>query len=417
MPVNYTGKDLKLIRQRREYNHVISDYYLRYAEEFEQHDFTYLFGNGSKKKTFARLHHDFQNRAQRVKGCYTYFRVDHYKSLRLKDVRSVTLCKDRFCMNCQATLADLRQAKYRPVLEQYADRYELFHVVFTVPNVPYAALQDTLDRMYESYYALNCYLKGKIKIKDLDFGQFGYAGSIRSLEITYNLRTKTFHPHFHCILALKKGIVLEKNISNVFSWKKGKDIRRFSYFEILMQKIWMLLMMKVRITASALETVDHGYDVVADPAEGHYHEIFKYALKSSVDVDSDRIFDYDAFVALFWSMYNRRILQPYGCFYGIDFDDLSSEDAVNLYWLVKQLLERIERPEEVDEVLSDFFNNQISGEIYFSKRLIKKQFFEDWAKDYAVLDPDCRDFYLRMIASRIVSGEFFDKTKITAFDL
>lgn len=417
MPVNFTGKDLKLIRQRREYNHVISDYYMQYASEFDFNDFTYLFGTGKKRKTVSGLKHDFENRAVRVKSCYSYFRVDHYEKLRLKDVLNISLCHDRFCMNCQSTLADLRQAKYRPVLESYSDRYELYHVVFTVPNCPYVSLTDTLDRMYQSYYYLHRYLLGKIKIKGLDFSSFGYAGSIRSLEITFNNRTKTFHPHFHCIFALKKGLILEKNISNSFSWKKGKDCRRFSFFEIVLQKIWMLLMKGVRITASALDQIDTGYDVVADPAEGHYHEIFKYALKSSVDVDSDRIFDYESFKALFWAMYNRRILQPYGCFYGIDFDDVSSEDSMKLYFIVKRLLEKIEIPVEIDEVLSDFFNNQIDGQTYFSKRLIKKQFFEDWAQEYATLDPDSKEFFLKMIASRIVNGEFFDKSEISAFDV
>ena len=94
MSVNFTGKDLKLIRQRREYNHVISDYYFRYSEEFDFNDFTYLFGTGQKRKTVAKLKHDFENRGARVKACYTYFHIDHYEKLQLKDVRSISLCHD-----------------------------------------------------------------------------------------------------------------------------------------------------------------------------------------------------------------------------------------------------------------------------------------------------------------------------------
>lgn len=70
--------------------------------------------------------------------------------------------------------------------------YEVLHVVLTVRNVPGVQLYDQITTMYNafSFMAKNPLL-------------CGWKGSLRFLEVSYNMETKLYHPHLHVLVAVK----------------------------------------------------------------------------------------------------------------------------------------------------------------------------------------------------------------------
>lgn len=80
------------------------------------------------------------------------------------------------------------------------------------------------------------FFKGKRKVKNVDFLQYGYVGAVRGVEVTQSPKTKQFHPHFHSMILFRKGLQLEGTQINVYSFDNGKLTHKFSDLEILLQK-------------------------------------------------------------------------------------------------------------------------------------------------------------------------------------
>jgi hypothetical protein len=207
--------------------------------------------------------------------------------------------------------------------------------------------------MFDRFKHLIRYFSGNLKIAGVDFSQYGFIGAVRSLEVTYNLqlpKTKEYHPHLHCIFALKKNLNLEKDIVNKFSYS-GKSFRSaFSNFEVLLQKIWYLLLTKQRVNLSAINSIPDGYSVKidkcieTDTGVSGYYEVFKYAMKcfnTKVDNSQSVFLQYNQFKTLYLALYKCRTIQGYGKLHNIKSDenvDLKSAHAL-YYDFLKSLNE------------------------------------------------------------------------------
>lgn len=315
-------------------------------------------------------------RARNVSLCSKYLDFDYYRLQAVKAFRRINLCHDRFCPNCQGLLAKKREQKYTPVLDDLAEQYSLWHVVFTVPNVPADELKRTLDRMYKKFGYMMRYLKGTKKIAGLTFGRYGFAGAIRSLEISQNFSDNTFHPHFHCVFLLRKGLTLEKRHINQFSFQGARLERKFSGFEVTLQKIWYLLMNGIEVNQTSIATLQQGYSVIADPMEkGNYREIFKYAIKGCFK--DNALYDYASFETLYYALRNRRVLQGYGELFRLNFeeDSILDEEADEQYDAFLAKLGELEEPVFTAESLDDVQEECLRGNVrYISKSSFKALF-------------------------------------------
>ena len=317
--------------------------------------------------------------ARRVELCSKYLDFDYYRLQGVKAFRRINLCHDRFCANCQGLLARKRELKYGPILDDFAKTYSLWHVVFTVPNVSGEELRPQLQLMYKKFGYMMRYLKGDAKISGVNFLQYGFAGAIRSLEITQNFESGTFHPHFHCVFMLRKDLQLEKTQLNSYSFSGSTLRRRFSEFEILLQKVWYLLLNGEEVNAPALDELAQGYSVIADPMEpGNYREIFKYAIKGCFK--DDALYDFESFRTLYYALYNRRVLQGYGLLYRLDFehDAILEDEADEAYDVLIGALGSLEEPvfyaEKLEETLAECRRGNIR---YISKGSFRRLFEEE----------------------------------------
>lgn len=331
---------------------------------------------------YRQLYQDTANeghlrRADAVDGCFKFWDIDHYRKQHVKDIKRINLCKDKFCLNCQNALSKRRYAKYKLVLDALLDKYDIYHVVVTVPNCTADELLDVLDRMYKKFPYIIRYFAGERKCKGIDFLAYGYKGAIRSLEIT----TKRipggveFHPHFHSLFVLRKGIPNVRKHINDYSFSNGVLRRKFTDLEILLQKEWYLLYSGERFTAEAVNDLQQGYSVTVDKAEGNYKEIFKYPIKGESRRDSmmDVVFSYDVFAVLYCALHRRKVLQGYGLLNFGDEETDEDREIDQIYQSLVSELQTIEDPERqylrLEEIFSDIEHDDVT---YISKNVIRQ---------------------------------------------
>lgn len=326
------------IINHKEYNKVIIDYYKRLQEEMDI---------------------PLGNQIENISNCNSWWVLDHYREQKIKDFKKTSLCKDKFCNNCKKVKQASRMAKFVPMIEELAKDKFIYHMVLTVPNCNGANLKSTIrDRMFKSFTYLIDYLKQKKKIRGLDISKYGYQGAIRSLEVTFN--KDDYHPHLHCIIALDKPLDNNRYIKNTYSRSRKNGYRKFTDFEILIQKIWYLLNNGIKVTKKNIDSLDLGYSCTVDPIdESSLFEVFKYMTKSTDE--KKNILSYENFKTLYFALYRVRQIQGYGCFYNVKDDDSIIDEVDDLYDVIINILKSKEDPVEVCEAPEDLLldNNKI----------------------------------------------------------
>lgn len=313
-----------------------------------------------------------ENKLERLKNCNSLWELDFYRESGVKDFLKTNLCRDKFCNNCKKVKQASRMARFMPEIKKVGSNCFLSQMVLTVPNVCGAELRDTIKLLFKAFSCLVKYLSLTKKIKGVDF-DIGYVGAIRSLEVTY--KGYSYHPHLHVLLAHEKDIG-KKIVLNKYSYDSinSREVRYFSDFEVLIQKLWFTLIEDIRevnnaisgfnkrkrITKDRLDSLECGYSCMMDRfEEDDFIELFKYMTKGngSEHKDENAIMSYDNFKVLYYALNGVRQIQGYGCFYNLKDDDSLMNDAEKLYELVIEELRKKEMPvtvwETVQAILED----------------------------------------------------------------
>ncbi len=356
-----TAKEqLAKVKRRTRRNETLAEYYEQLSEDITEN----RIGGYWNSETLLNV-------ADRMRKCCRYWDIDHYPLQGVKDLLRTNACKNRFCDHCQSAISVQRERRFAPVVDDLARAYDVYHVVFTVPNVYGEELQATVDRMYKQFAYMNRLFSGDAKINGIGFTKYGYVGAIRALEVTKNREEGTFHPHFHCLFVLRKGLKLDQGRKHVnrFSFNNpdvrkshrkkeyGKPERYFTDFEILLQKVWRLRYDGIRLTKKNVDELKEGYSVICENAEGRYKEVFKYATKGIFkEGEENAVGGYHDFLPLFFSLHGRRLIQGYKVLNGIDFEDLD-QSADEAYKKVIEKLEELEKPIRAFEFLDEVEQN------------------------------------------------------------
>lgn len=332
--------------QNIEYNKDIISFYGLLAEEIQQ----------ERKQTIL-------NKIDNIKDCNSLWDIDYYRISKIKDFKKTNLCKDKFCNNCKKVKQSGRMAKYMPELEQYKNNS--FLMTLTSPSVMGIELKDKIKKMSKSYSQLNRYLSGNIKIRGIDFSSWGYLGAVRSLEVTF--KGDNYHPHYHILLILDKLILSDKKNINDFSYHYGKLRDGFSDQEIIIQKIWYLIINDIKVTKNNIDNLDIGYSCKIDKlGPNDYNEIFKYMTKGTTE-DNKKL-NYNQFKVLNDSLFRVKQIQGYGCLYSIK-DDFDLDSMIEEYDKLIEQLKNIENPLRVLETPGDLLKDKdiklISRKSYF----------------------------------------------------
>lgn len=139
-----------------------------------------------------------EKRALRVNDCGQFLEFAHEidpvtGSLSEKGrLVHANFCRDVLCPMCSWRKSLKQIAQISSVLqhETIRGKYKYLMLTLTIPNVPYNNLSDGIDILLSGFDKLMHWKKYKSVIK----------GYFRSLEITVNEKTRTFHPHLHVML-------------------------------------------------------------------------------------------------------------------------------------------------------------------------------------------------------------------------
>ncbi|MGN4605233.1 protein rep [Bacillus cereus group sp. MYBK81-2] len=344
-------KFLKQIIENREFNDVIVSYYDRLYQESRD--------DGMKKKQ------------ENVKGCNDFWIIDKYHEHRLKEFKRTNLCKDKFCNNCKKVKQASRMGKFIPLIRPFAEN--MYQLTLTLPNVKGDELKETICKMQKAFARLIEYFKGKKQINGIDFEVMQYEGAIRSLEITY--KGNEYHPHYHALIVLKVNKLHDSMIrkhKNVYSvdFKGKREPRLFSDIEILIQKVWYLILNGKRVTESAIQSLKKGYSCQLDKFnENDFVEIFKYMTKATTE--DGKTLSYKQFKTLYYALFKVRQIQGYGIFYNLKDDEEINFDEVNeAYAEFIEELQTKEKPVTVSEAPEQV--RKESGYTVFSRKTFQK---------------------------------------------
>lgn len=162
-----------------------------------------------------------------------------------------------------------------------AKDFSYIFITLTVRNCKKSEVSETVDLLLDSYHKL-------IRTKNHQFAK-RFEGIFRVLESTYNKKTKTYHPHLHLLVMVKKEYF--------------KDIKKYLTKSKLIE-IWQkALNVDYKPSVDIRATYDAEAKTVA--------EVSKYTVKSSEIVNVDVLRTYDI------SFFKRQLRGMLGAFKAI----------------------------------------------------------------------------------------------------
>lgn len=192
-------------------------------------------------------------------------------------------CRNRICPMCQFRRAEKLFSQAIQIVEKMEqDGFRFLHLVLTVPNPQdERELVETIKNLYKSF--------GKFwKYKEV---KKAYKGAIRCLEISYNYERCEFHPHLHCLIAVKKSYFTDSKV--------------YLKYDRIME-LWAKACKSERLYQVSVRAVKEGdYRGVA--------EVCKYSVKPLDFDDTQEQWQNERIILnLGWRLKGTRLLQKYG---------------------------------------------------------------------------------------------------------
>ncbi len=136
-----------------------------------------------------------EGKAKRVDGCASALLFKRGESGKLK-LACANFCRVRLCPVCAWRRSMRTHAHMRKILAAAAEQQKLQYlmVTLTLRNCSGSDLSATLDSLIGGFKRLSDNLCNKAGI---------WVGWYRGVEVTHNMRSDTFHPHIHALVAVK----------------------------------------------------------------------------------------------------------------------------------------------------------------------------------------------------------------------
>jgi Plasmid rolling circle replication initiator protein and truncated derivatives len=208
-----------------------------------------------------------------------------------KHLNNARFCHWRFCALCAWRLSLKRTFVTKVVLTRLSNlSFRFLFVTLTAPNVKAEDLSDEITRLNEAWSRMT---KRK-KYKDL------IVGGIRKIEVTYNSKTDTYHPHLHIVLCV------EKSYFKRGSKRVGEKVENY-YPNMIMfeewQSDWQQALRDKRAEQINVQAISSNPKKLAKAIA----EISKYSAK-----DSEMVQDKKVFEAMYFGMKGKRLFSPFG---------------------------------------------------------------------------------------------------------
>ena len=162
-----------------------------------------------------------EDKARKIAGCGNVLEFGACPDGHGKWLKKAYFCKDRVCSMCNWRKSLFIFLQFlivaHKLFEIYPDIILLFHTL-TLRNCVTEDLYNTLTHLNKSFRRYLAYKRVKTAFK----------GSFRSMEVTFNPLSNTFHPHIHSIVAVSKsyfqGSVYINHMELQQLWKKALQV-------------------------------------------------------------------------------------------------------------------------------------------------------------------------------------------------
>ena len=228
------------------------------------------------------------SRLDMIKFCGNYLEFLTNESFDKHKLKRGSFCRTRLCPTC-AKRKSLRWIFALSLMIEYVNStydYEYLLLTLTAPNVKGDDLHDELKKYSKAFDQM---LKRK-KYKDV------IEGFIRKLEITYNKKTETYHPHYHVIIAVDKTY-FKKGYINRDTWLSDwqRAMKDSSITQVDVRKVYNKSTVDSDLSKSSIQT--------------GILEVAKYTAKSG-----DYLISEDVFVTFWNALKHMREFTFGGCF-------------------------------------------------------------------------------------------------------
>lgn len=130
-------------------------------------------------------------KANNINECGTF--VGIYNENNTPKIMKANFCRERLCCVCAWRRQSKFIAQMTPVLQSLEkEGYKFIFATLTIKNCIYKELEKQLNIILDGFAKL----RHKRKIQRV------WKGICRSVELTYNKETNTYHPHMHLLIAV-----------------------------------------------------------------------------------------------------------------------------------------------------------------------------------------------------------------------
>lgn len=156
----------------------------------------------------------YESRSERVSGCGTFLEFRLTGTPHTSDVsdkwrlHNANFCRDRLCPMCNFRRTQKIFGQVSQIMDYLGDSFSYIFLTLTVPNCDGQKLSETLDEMQKGFRKFVKYKRVSNAV----------CGVLKSLEITRNKKNGTYHPHYHCILAVKESYFTGKDYIKHDDW-------------------------------------------------------------------------------------------------------------------------------------------------------------------------------------------------------
>ena len=155
----------------------------------------------------------YLKKADRIYNCGTYLEFKRFEDGTL-DLNQAYFCRQRLCPMCnwRRSLKIFSQVSKIMDCMNLENDYEYLFLTLTIRNVDAPELKQAVSEL----------IRGSLKLIRRNKVRKSILGTFRALEVTYNEKAETYHPHLHMVLVvnksyLKKGYITQKEWSNLWA--------------------------------------------------------------------------------------------------------------------------------------------------------------------------------------------------------
>lgn len=155
----------------------------------------------------------------RMKDCGGFLEFGECPNGCEKKLTAARFCQVRLCPMCAARRSTLVFQNLRQVVHEAKERgLQFVFLTLTAKNVKGDSVKTELTKYFEAFKKLTNRRPFKVSVE----------GWFRALEITHKWRKDEYHPHFHCLLAVKpsyfKGGKYIKHATWVQWWRESMQL-------------------------------------------------------------------------------------------------------------------------------------------------------------------------------------------------